>query len=508
MTLSIDDRWRWWRDTLGSPRYVMAPMVLQSELAFRLLSRRHGCDLCYSPMLPAAAFLAADSATDHERPDTGVPATREAWFSSSSTGDRPLIVQLGGSDLSELLAVGRLVQDRCDGIDLNLGCPQHCAEKDGYGAFLLTKPERVRRLVAGLVSSLNVPITCKIRLLPKQEDTVAFATMLQEAGAAAVAVHGRLREQRHHEGAADLAAIAAVKKALRIPVIANGNVRTRRDAERCLAATGADAVMSGTAMLVNPCLFASPPGELPEPCAAKAAERWSDGMPSLICRLEMALEYLRCAEETGHPAGALPRILSEHVVHLVNGAQGRELSRLTVEESLAAQPVLPLLKAWRTVRTPEQYAALLIHLAARLGLSAQLGGALPDGGAARLLLGPVQSLAAIVLGEEPAARGKVSGKVSGAGVLQGMLRDLKGAERHAVNARLRDDLDRYNALVPGLKPERAHSRFLRVAAEAAAHAEERERAFQLSRRKPPRVLALHPTDPGGEGVTRDTTLHT
>ena len=87
---------------------------------------------------------------------------------------------------------------------------------------------------------------------------MAFALMLQEAGAAAVAVHGRRREQRHHEGPADWEQIGAVRRALDIAVIANGNVRTRADAERALAATGCAAVMSATALLANPRLFAAP----------------------------------------------------------------------------------------------------------------------------------------------------------------------------------------------------------------------------------------------------------
>ena len=125
---TIEQRQRWWRECLGAPRYVMAPMVLQSELAFRLLARQHGCTLCYSPMLPATSFLASAAATDAEHPDTGGPATQEAWFTTAlGAADRPLIVQLGGSDLDELVAAARLVQHRCDGIDLNLGCPQRIA---------------------------------------------------------------------------------------------------------------------------------------------------------------------------------------------------------------------------------------------------------------------------------------------------------------------------------------------------------------------------------------------
>ena len=146
-----------------------------------------------------------------------------------------------------------------------------------------------------------------------------------------MAVHGRRREQRHHEGPADWDQIAAVRRALGIAVIANGNVRTRADAERAIAVTGCAAVMSATALLANPRLFAAPlslrggdgggdddgggggggddggGGE----AAAAAPRRWREGVPTPLCRLEMALEYLAMAEE--QPQGALPRVISEHV---------------------------------------------------------------------------------------------------------------------------------------------------------------------------------------------------
>ena len=96
--LSIDKRWRWWREQLGSPRFVMAPMVLQSELAFRQLARRHGCELCYSPMLPAAAFLGSREAGEPEHPETGGPQTRDGHQPRFSD----LQMSFRKSELSEL----------------------------------------------------------------------------------------------------------------------------------------------------------------------------------------------------------------------------------------------------------------------------------------------------------------------------------------------------------------------------------------------------------------------
>ena len=504
--LTIDQRWRWWREQLGSPRFVMAPMVLQSELAFRQLARRHGCELCYSPMVPVASFLSSREAGEPEHPETGGPQTREAWVTSSRDGtDRPLLVQLGGSDVDKLLAAARLVQDRCDGIDLNLGCPQRCAEQGGYGAFLLTRPDHVRQMVETLVAELAVPVTVKIRVLPELADTLAFARMLQDAGAAAVAVHGRRREQRHHEGPADWDTIAAIKEALDIPVIANGNVRTRADAERCLAVTGCDAVMSATALLSNPRLFASPepplascvPAASTAPSSASAAlvaaddraherqhdgqqqdggaasgargglrgRRWRDGVPTLLCRLEMALEYTR--EADAYPAGALPRMVSDHVLALLRHDH--------LEKADAAAEPIKLIKAWRSVRTPAQYAHLVAHLAARLGLLDEIAAAdraRPPG--RRLLRGPVQPLVTIVLGG--GAGGTGGAGRNGAHGGGGVLRELSGAELTAVSTRLRRDLKRFNARAAAASAASAGQQAAAPSAAAAAAAEKAEAA--------------------------------
>ena len=147
--MSIADRWKWWRDTLGKPKFVCAPMVLQSELPFRMLIRRHGVDLCYSPMIPAKEFLACPADGPSRtvgHPETGKPDTQAAFFTTCAA-DRPLLAQIGGNDPDEVLAVALLLQDRVDGIDLNFGCPQRCAQRDGYGAFLMDEPETVRVLV-------------------------------------------------------------------------------------------------------------------------------------------------------------------------------------------------------------------------------------------------------------------------------------------------------------------------------------------------------------------------
>mmetsp|Transcript_15864 Transcript_15864/g.52285 ORF Transcript_15864/g.52285 Transcript_15864/m.52285 type:complete len:200 (+) Transcript_15864:169-768(+) len=177
----------------------------------------------------------------HARLMVEAPAYRAHTFDPEPDGvDRPLVAQLAGHDASVLLAAGRLVQSHVDAVDINFGCPQGIARKGRYGAFLLDEPELAISLVRALAEGLDVPVTAKVRLLPSVDASVALCRRMQEAGASALCVHGRTKEQnKHRSGPADWAAIARIVEALDIPVIANGGIATADDVAECLARTGA-----------------------------------------------------------------------------------------------------------------------------------------------------------------------------------------------------------------------------------------------------------------------------
>jgi tRNA-dihydrouridine synthase 1 len=233
--------------------YVLAPMVDQSDLPFRLLCRSYGTNLCFTPMIHARLFT------------TNVEYRRKFTLQYGPPQDRPLIAQICGGDVQAVVACALAMQPYCDGIDINCGCPQNIAKRGNYGAFLLEQEEVLLPLVHTLLQHLSVPLSVKVRLLPAEtrqaslEASLRLYTKLVDAGVHLLTIHGRTR---HHKGpltgAADWDAIRVVVDRLgqRIPIFANGGVASLRDAQACLATTHADGVMSSEALLEYPALFA------------------------------------------------------------------------------------------------------------------------------------------------------------------------------------------------------------------------------------------------------------
>jgi tRNA-dihydrouridine synthase 1 len=134
----------------GNPRFIMAPMVDQSELAFRMMGRKYDCDLCYTPMLHSKMF--ADS-WKYRRD-----------YLTTAEGDRPLVVQFCANNPKTLLESASYVVDMCDAVDLNFGCPQDIARRGRYGAFLMDDPDRVHDLILTLKENLpGRPVWIKMR---------------------------------------------------------------------------------------------------------------------------------------------------------------------------------------------------------------------------------------------------------------------------------------------------------------------------------------------------------
>ncbi|KAF9217319.1 hypothetical protein BGZ59_005056 [Podila verticillata] len=243
--------WDFFR-SINSPKYIVAPMVDQSELAWRILSRRYNSELCYTPMFNAKLFAKEEKYREEHW------AGLSQGLGGGGPNDRPLIAQFCANDPEYLLQAALMVAPYCDAVDINLGCPQHIARRGHYGSFLMEDWPLIASLISTLHKHLPIPVTAKIRVFPEADKTVAYAKMVVEAGAQILVVHGRLREMKGHlTGVADWEKIRLVREAVGhlVPVIANGNILYHEDVAACLEKTGCVGVMSAEGNLYNPAIF-------------------------------------------------------------------------------------------------------------------------------------------------------------------------------------------------------------------------------------------------------------
>ncbi|XP_068850986.1 tRNA-dihydrouridine(20a/20b) synthase [NAD(P)+]-like isoform X3 [Aphelocoma coerulescens] len=206
---------------------ICAPMVRYSKLAFRTLVRKYSCDLCYTPMIVAADFVRSAKARDSEF--------------TTNKGDHPLIVQFAAKEAQVLCDAARIVCPFADGIDLNCGCPQRWAVSEGYGACLINKPELVKDMVRHVRSQIDNPkfsVSIKIRIHEDLKRTVDLCQKAEAAGVSWITVHGRSIEERHQPVHYD--AIKIIKQSMSIPIVANGDIKTLKDAENVHHLTEAD----------------------------------------------------------------------------------------------------------------------------------------------------------------------------------------------------------------------------------------------------------------------------
>lgn len=270
-------------ESIGSPKYVVAPMVEQSEFAWRLLTRSflppelRTSILAYSPMLHAKLFAEGPKyRTSHfepVKPPLAIPqpadgdhqkafSEEDAYLDGNPKFDRPFFVQFCANEPDVLLEAAKLVQPYCDAVDLNLGCPQGIAKRGHYGAFLQEDWDTIHKLINTLHKGLDIPVTAKMRVLETKEKTLEYAKMILNAGASIITVHGRRREQKgHNTGLADWKVLRYLREQLppETVMFVNGNILQHGDIQKCLDATTADAVMSAEGNLYDPSIFSPGP---------------------------------------------------------------------------------------------------------------------------------------------------------------------------------------------------------------------------------------------------------
>lgn len=224
-------------------RFVLAPMAGVTDLAFRRLCKEQGAGLLCMEMISAKAISYKNKNT--------------RALMEIDPVEHPISMQLFGSEPELMTEVAKEIEEEpFDILDINMGCPVPKVVNNGEGSALLKTPDLIEEIVRKVSSAIKKPVTVKVRIGFENEpiDIVEIAKRIEDAGAAALAVHGRTRQQ-YYSGTADWDTIRRVKEAITIPVVGNGDVDSPLKAEALIKQTGCDAVMIGRAVRGNPWLF-------------------------------------------------------------------------------------------------------------------------------------------------------------------------------------------------------------------------------------------------------------
>lgn len=299
-------------------RVLLAPMAGVSDIAFRALCLEQGADMAFTEMVSAKGLSYANEKTRH--------------LMRLAEGEQRVGVQLFGHEPATMAAQAAAIEDELGGalacIDVNMGCPARKIVTKGDGSALMREPELAARIVEAIAGAIAHPVTVKMRRGWSEEageSAPELAQRMEQAGAAAVCVHGRFATQLYR-GSSDAGAIARVRAAVRIPVIGNGDIRSAADALRMARDTGCDAVMVARGAEGNPWIFAQ----------IKAALAGDDAPapPTPEERIAMARRHARLLEQR---EGRNIVRMRKHAAWYIAGMPGASAARASINACATVQ---------------------------------------------------------------------------------------------------------------------------------------------------------------------------
>lgn len=292
---------------------MLAPMAGVTDAPFRAMVRKFGGELLFSEMI-----LADSLARAHKR-------TTEMAMPDET--DAPIAIQLEGRNPDTMAAAARIAERHAAFIDLNMGCPVNKIAKAGGGSGLMRDEELAEKIVRAVVDAVKVPVTVKFRLGWDEESKnfADFGKRMEQAGASAVILHARTREQQYG-GKADWSAFGELKRAVSVPVVANGDIKTKADADFVKSEYGADAVMIGRQALGRPWVLAEVSGR-------------SVVRPPMV---ETVLEHLELMQKY-YGAKAI-FIARKHIAWYSVGMNGGAAFRASVNQATDAESVKTLIR--------------------------------------------------------------------------------------------------------------------------------------------------------------------
>ncbi len=260
-------------------RAVLAPMAGITDRAYRELCVKFGAGYCVSEMVSSKAL--------------SFNSKKSEALMDISLQERPCGIQIFGDDPECMAqAAAHALQNKPDIIDINMGCPAPKISSCGSGSALMKNPQLCGRIVEAVVGASDVPVTVKIRKGWDEDcvNAVEVAKICEEAGAAAITIHGRTRRQ-YYKPPVDYDIIKEVKKAVCVPVIANGDIDSAQKAKQVIEYTGCDLVMIGRASLGNPWIFSWINSYFENPDIPLEAPSLEDKLGVMVRHIEKMVEY-------------------------------------------------------------------------------------------------------------------------------------------------------------------------------------------------------------------------